>query len=86
MSTHADTLSVYSIRDAAALPMDREITIHRRSPSHGKWLNAEVRTLADWMREAADKANAADHDLDESSPEACLRYLLADFAEFELEA
>lgn len=86
MSTYADTLSRYSIRDASALPMDREITMHRRSPNHGKWLNAEVRTLADWMREATSKANAADHDLDESNPEACLRYLLADCAEFELEA
>lgn len=86
MSTHADTLSVYSIRDAASLPMDREVTMHRRDPASGKWLNAEVRTLADWMREARGKANAADHDLDESSPEACLRYLLADYAEFELEA
>jgi hypothetical protein len=86
MITHADTLSVYSIRDAAALPMDREITMHRRCLASGKWLNAEVRTLADWMREAAGRANAAGHDLDEASPEACLRYLLADFAEFELEA
>ncbi len=78
------TFPILTIKDAATLPSDREITIRLRDASHGMWHNAEARTLAEWMEVARNQAHSADHEIDESSAEACLRYILADAVEYRL--
>ena len=78
------TFPILTIKDAATLPVDREITIRLRDAGHGKWRNPETLSLSEWMEVARTQANSADHEIDESSAEACLRYILADASEYRL--
>ncbi len=78
------TFPILTIKDAAALPGDREITIRLRDAGHGKWRNPETLSLSEWMEVARNQAHSADHEINESSAEACLRYILADAVEYRL--
>lgn len=74
-----------TLAEAAALPLETEITIHGKSPLHGKWADAETRTLGAWLIIARERAAQADHE-PADSPAALLQYLVGDFAEVDFEA
>lgn len=76
---------ILTIKEAAALPTDREVTIRTRNHLPVEW-KSDTRTLGEWSQVARDRANAADHEINEESAEACLRYILADAAEYSLSA
>ncbi len=74
-----------TLAEAAALPLETEITLEGCSPLHGGAIPKETRTLADWLECAENKADQADHE-PEKTPGGLLKYLVADIREPELYA